>query len=235
MSPLFCFFLVVQVPAVSKTEWHPFTLSSAPSALFRTIHLKDMGSGSFTHGVAALPSSALSDLREVDVDMLVDGPYGCPPSFTEFAAVVFVAGGVGITPFLSIITDLLLRGRAAAQLLAATSSTRANATFPPVTTKDCRGGNVKDVRFVTAKHNRATPQDLVECSVGVENLSTVAAASTTSVPPGMTALARRDGDLGGSASSSAAVSIGRIGILTCLTSSVVCLSVHVCESWCFLC
>jgi NAD(P)H-flavin reductase len=41
----YCF---VNVPAISVLEWHPFTLSSAPADAHTTVHIKEMGEGTFT-------------------------------------------------------------------------------------------------------------------------------------------------------------------------------------------
>ncbi len=42
------------MPAVSLVQWHPFTVSSAPSDETRTFHIKDMGAGTWTHDLATL-------------------------------------------------------------------------------------------------------------------------------------------------------------------------------------
>ena len=35
----------------------------------------------------------------------VDGPYGCPPNLEEYKSVLLIAGGIGITPLISLFTD----------------------------------------------------------------------------------------------------------------------------------
>ena len=41
-------YVFLNVPAISPLEWHPFSISSPPSALFRSFHIRDMGEGTFT-------------------------------------------------------------------------------------------------------------------------------------------------------------------------------------------
>lgn len=82
-------------------EEHPFTISSPPSAEELSITVKNLGDFS-------------GDLGGVSVgaQVAIDGPYGV---FTinripEDQPLVFVAGGIGITPFLSILGELTAVG-----------------------------------------------------------------------------------------------------------------------------
>lgn len=107
----------INIPSVSAVQWHPFTISSPPSASFRTFHIKDMGANTFTHGVAMLPlkaSSSDSGALSCETDILVDGPYGRHPPFSQDThTLILVAGGVGVTPVMSIYAELYARIRAA--------------------------------------------------------------------------------------------------------------------------
>jgi hypothetical protein len=38
----------VNFPVISSTQWHPFSISSAPLDQIMTLHIKDMGEGTFT-------------------------------------------------------------------------------------------------------------------------------------------------------------------------------------------
>ena len=44
-------FAFINCPEVSKYEWHPFTISSAPQEPYITFHLRIQGKGSWTRGV----------------------------------------------------------------------------------------------------------------------------------------------------------------------------------------
>ncbi len=138
-------FVWLHAPAASLLEFHPFTLSSAPADPVRTLHIKDMGAGTFTGALARLPAQALalasrqgldggnagSDASgadvglaavgqrglECDIDVAIDGPYGAPLVMAAAAesgarTLILVAGGVGITPCISILVDLFARARA---------------------------------------------------------------------------------------------------------------------------
>jgi ferredoxin-NADP reductase len=94
----------LNVPSLSALEWHPFTISSAPSGgSASTFHVKALTDGSFTsrlRDLAASGGGSASDIR-------IDGPYGCPPDLTQSSrAVTLVAGGIGATPCVSIFTEL---------------------------------------------------------------------------------------------------------------------------------
>ncbi|MCC7004730.1 ferric reductase-like transmembrane domain-containing protein [Candidatus Nomurabacteria bacterium] len=77
---------------------HPFTISSAPSE--KNISFTIKNTGRFTE--------TAKNLKAGDA-ISVDGPFGVftPPNDGEL---VFIAGGVGITPFMSIINDRLKNG-----------------------------------------------------------------------------------------------------------------------------
>jgi predicted ferric reductase len=98
-------FVFINVPAVSMLEWHPFTLSSDGALTERTLHIKNMGEGTFTARLNELAGRGHGEA--VAVDCFVDGPYGAQrPDFDDFDAVLLVAGGIGITPCAAIAHQL---------------------------------------------------------------------------------------------------------------------------------
>lgn len=108
----------VNVPAVSQLQWHPFTISSAPSDALAnhgsydgwsdtiTFHIKDMGPGTWTHDLAELARAHQASKNIEEITVSVDGPYGRPPPYHEKHTLIMVAGGIGITPFHAILSDL---------------------------------------------------------------------------------------------------------------------------------
>ncbi len=102
---------------------------STSSALKTACLFKDMGPGSFTHALGSL-----SGVADVDGPCLVDGPHGSPPHdgggepclvdgphgsppaldalLRDFRSLIFVAGGVGITPIASFLRVSCLAHRA---------------------------------------------------------------------------------------------------------------------------
>ncbi|KAL3349103.1 hypothetical protein AABB24_022303 [Solanum stoloniferum] len=102
-SPMSIMFL--NVPSISKLQWHPFTVTSNSNLESDTISVVIKCEGSWTkklYSVMSLPSS-------VDrLDVSVEGPYG--PASTHFLrhdTLVLISGGSGITPFISIIRELI--------------------------------------------------------------------------------------------------------------------------------
>ena len=97
------------VPELGIAERHPFTISSAPAAAERTLHIKALNGGvaestTFTDRLAQMVSAggvgALGDVR-------VDGPYGSAGDLTATEELVLVAGGIGVTPIHSVFAELL--------------------------------------------------------------------------------------------------------------------------------
>jgi predicted ferric reductase len=84
-------------------EEHPFTLSSSPGEDTIAITAKDLGD--FSGGLPAVQAGA---------PVLIDGPYGVFRSdkVSSDRPLVFIAGGIGITPFLSMLGDLVARADA---------------------------------------------------------------------------------------------------------------------------
>ncbi|XP_016499621.1 ferric reduction oxidase 2 isoform X2 [Nicotiana tabacum] len=102
-SPTSVMFL--NVPSISKLQWHPFTVTSNSNLESDTISVVIKCEGSWTkklYDVISLPSPV--DRLEVSVE----GPYG--PVSTHFLrhdTLVLISGGSGITPFISIIRELI--------------------------------------------------------------------------------------------------------------------------------
>eukprot|EP00752_Nemacystus_decipiens_P007965 g7118.t1 len=99
----YCF---INVPAISLLEWHPFTISSSPDDRETTHHIKDMGPKTFTGKLRMLATLG----SQVQVN--VDGPYGFPLEYDRYRLLVLVAGGIGVTPCLSLLRHLSLLARA---------------------------------------------------------------------------------------------------------------------------
>jgi predicted ferric reductase len=74
---------------------HPFTISSSPKDKYLSFTMKN--TGRFT--------KIASKLEEGD-EIIVDGPFGIFTIEDSKKDLVFIAGGVGITPFMSIIKDV---------------------------------------------------------------------------------------------------------------------------------
>lgn len=143
-------FVKVQLPGLS--EPHPFTIASHPSESQIQFFIRDLGD--WTHRVA-------EQLR-LDSVVVLEGPYGTfRPLPDEAKPIVWIAGGVGITPFIAAacsrepgdgpIPDLLYATRsdddapALAQLQAAHDA-----------------GRIRLHRFTSSTGNRLTTERLEE-------------------------------------------------------------------------
>jgi NADPH oxidase len=131
--------IFIQVPDVSLLEWHPFTITSAPEDPYVSVHIRQVGDWTRSLGdrvgagpsvVASLTQAAMKafdrqekaasrgDFVELDPNsstrpmplIRIDGPYGAPAEdvFNSDVAVL-VGGGIGVTPFASILKHIWYR------------------------------------------------------------------------------------------------------------------------------
>lgn len=90
----------IKVPAISKTEWHPFSLASGVNSHHLTFFVAS--SGDWTKALYKIVSD--EELRKKTM-VMVQGPFYAPAkSATNFSTHVtlLVASGIGITPFFSV-------------------------------------------------------------------------------------------------------------------------------------
>jgi predicted ferric reductase/Ca2+-binding EF-hand superfamily protein len=99
-------YLRLQVPGISRWEWHPFTISAAPETSRIAVHVRNNGDWSGAlHNLSRRKDRPGSAMRA-----RIDGPYGAPTSSVYRSKVaILVAGGIGVTPFASVLHSLLLR------------------------------------------------------------------------------------------------------------------------------
>jgi predicted ferric reductase len=103
----------IQIPQVSFLNWHPFTVASAPGEDEHTIAIRGIGNYTKkTHGlVKSIQGVGGEDGGAVTpFKMRMDGPYGV--GRTEWGVhpvTILVAGGIGITPGISIASHILKR------------------------------------------------------------------------------------------------------------------------------
>ncbi len=90
-------FLFVRFPGdMQLNESHPFTISSAPSEDVLRLTIK--ASGDFTRELFAK--------LQAGADAIIDGAYGLFDHKTGGPKQIWIAGGIGLTPFLSFLRDL---------------------------------------------------------------------------------------------------------------------------------
>jgi NADPH oxidase len=129
--------LFFQVPEVSRFQWHPFTITSAPEDPYVSVHIRQVGDftralgerlGVGPSAVASMTQSAMKGSEKtgpmgvrgefVEVDtgvrpmplIRIDGPYGAPTEDVFKSEVaLLVGGGIGVTPFASILKHIWYR------------------------------------------------------------------------------------------------------------------------------
>ncbi|KAJ9539629.1 hypothetical protein OSB04_026135 [Centaurea solstitialis] len=95
--------LFVNVPSISKLQWHPFTVTSNANTEPDTLSILIKCQGSWSRKLYQHLSASPIDRLQVSVE----GPYGPTSShFLRYDNLVLISGGSGITPFISIIREL---------------------------------------------------------------------------------------------------------------------------------
>ncbi|CAI9292138.1 unnamed protein product [Lactuca saligna] len=97
--------MFINVPNISKTQWHPFTITSSSNLEPEKLSVMIKGEGSWSKKLYQI----LSSPNPVDrLDVCVEGPYGpISTNFLRHDILVMVSGGSGITPFISIFRELV--------------------------------------------------------------------------------------------------------------------------------
>jgi NADPH oxidase len=131
--------LFVQVPELSRWQWHPFTITSAPEDPYVSIHVRQVGDWTHALGdrlgvgpttVASMTKAAMrgsekssqygtrGDFVELDANagplpaIRIDGPYGAPAEDVfDVEVAVLIGAGIGVTPFASILKHIWYRQR----------------------------------------------------------------------------------------------------------------------------
>eukprot|EP01083_Nonionella_stella_P237311 832615_1 len=106
-------FIMIAIPKIAFSQFHPFSISSSPNDDVVTLHIKAVGpdtdssaSGSWTRRVLNLAKSG-----EGKVNFMVEGPYGNLAvelsNKDKYKMVLMISGGIGVTPMQSIANQLL--------------------------------------------------------------------------------------------------------------------------------
>ncbi|KAJ6688501.1 putative proteinDPH OXIDASE [Salix koriyanagi] len=120
-------YMFVNCAAVSPFEWHPFSITSAPGDDYLSVHIRTLGDWTgqlrtvFSEACQPPPNGS-SGLPRDDCfqgqsphfpRVLIDGPYGAPAQdYKKYEVLLLVGLGIGATPMISIVKDIVSNIRA---------------------------------------------------------------------------------------------------------------------------
>ncbi|KAJ7535860.1 hypothetical protein O6H91_12G048800 [Diphasiastrum complanatum] len=126
-------YMFLKCPAISPFEWHPFSITSAPGDDYLSVHIRTAGDWTLEmkrifSEVCEPPVGNKSGLLRAEYvcgdktsesrfpKLLIDGPYGAPAQdHTKYDVLLLIGLGIGATPFISILKDMLNHIRLADQ------------------------------------------------------------------------------------------------------------------------
>jgi len=115
--------LFLNVPSVSRHQWHPFTITSCPFDPYISVHIRQVGDFTRALGDALGAGPAQAKLYD-DVDpngmfevalengqkmpaLRIDGPYGAPAEDVfDNEIAVLIGTGIGVTPWAAILKNI---------------------------------------------------------------------------------------------------------------------------------
>ena len=115
--------LLVNIPTVSTTQWHPFTITSCPFDPYVSVHMRQVGD--WTREVGDALGAGPTQAKEYDgldpmgiyeialqngqemPSIRIDGPYGAPAEDVfDNEIAVLIGTGIGVTPWASILKNI---------------------------------------------------------------------------------------------------------------------------------
>ncbi|VYS59469.1 unnamed protein product [Arabidopsis thaliana] len=126
-------YMFVKCPDISKFEWHPFSITSAPGDEYLSVHIRALGdwtselrnrfaetcephqkSKPSPNDLIRMETRARGANPHVEESqalfprIFIKGPYGAPAqSYQKFDILLLIGLGIGATPFISILKDML--------------------------------------------------------------------------------------------------------------------------------
>ncbi|KAJ8525859.1 hypothetical protein ON010_g15263 [Phytophthora cinnamomi] len=101
-------FVYINVPAISKLQWHAFTIASSPRASPDTLTILLKSLGDWTEELV----NYSEDCKHNNVlpTIYMDGYYGGSlEMYDEYSTICLVGGGIGVTPLFSILEDIVVK------------------------------------------------------------------------------------------------------------------------------
>ncbi|XP_020029098.2 dual oxidase 2 isoform X3 [Castor canadensis] len=102
--------------ALGTNEYHPFTLTSAPHEDTLSLHIRAVGPWTTRLREIYSPPTGKGSIRFPK--LYLDGPFGeGHQEWHKFEVSVLVGGGIGVTPFASILKDLVFKSTVGSQVV----------------------------------------------------------------------------------------------------------------------
>ncbi|XP_010248638.1 PREDICTED: ferric reduction oxidase 8, mitochondrial [Nelumbo nucifera] len=101
--------IFLKIPSISKFQWHPFSIISSSCVDDDTISIIIRCEGQWTSTLYNTIHAALDSGADQGkcLQVAIEGPYGpASTNFLRYDSLLLVAGGIGITPFLSILQEI---------------------------------------------------------------------------------------------------------------------------------
>ncbi|XP_010533458.1 PREDICTED: ferric reduction oxidase 8, mitochondrial isoform X2 [Tarenaya hassleriana] len=101
--------IFMNVPSISRFEWHPFSITSSSILDRHTMSVMVKCEGGWTESLYNMVQATLGsgNDQKTNIRIRVEGPQGpALVDFLRYENMLLVAGGVGITPFLSILQEI---------------------------------------------------------------------------------------------------------------------------------
>lgn len=101
-------FVYLNVPSVSRLQWHAFTIASSPRTSATTLTILIKALGDWTDDL--MEHVAQCEQQQIQPMVYMDGYYGSALDvYYEYSTVVLIGGGIGATPLFAILEDLVAR------------------------------------------------------------------------------------------------------------------------------
>jgi NADPH oxidase len=115
--------LFLQIPSISRYQWHPFTITSCPFDPYVSVHIRQVGDFTKALGDAVGAGGTQAKLYD-DMDPMamyevalqngqqmpglrIDGPYGAPAEDVfDNEIAILIGTGIGVTPWASILKNI---------------------------------------------------------------------------------------------------------------------------------
>ncbi|OIV91892.1 hypothetical protein TanjilG_17884 [Lupinus angustifolius] len=104
-------FVFLQIRELSWLQWHPFSVSSSPLDGKHHLAILIKVLGKWTEELRE-KVTGVDAQKDLSITASVEGPYGHEvPYHLMYGNLILVAGGIGLSPFLAILSDILHRVR----------------------------------------------------------------------------------------------------------------------------